>query len=139
MKTLLTAIEETDDSVVPSLFVCGCQAATRVLRTEHGPEIRFELGLILVLCSWHEEIQRVFARLVGASLSFPVWVPEGAPFVCPREGCREPIVGLRRELALPHRYFPHEHYVPVCAAHQGYPSEWVPLDLSRFEESDLPP
>lgn len=107
-----------------------------MMRSEHGPEIRFELALVLVLCPWHEEIQRTFAQLVDVPLLFPVWVPEREPFICPREECVAPIVGLRRELALPHRYFPHEHYVPVCAAHQGYPAEWVPLDLGRIDLSE---
>lgn len=139
MNVLIEAIGKGDESVGELSLACGCHAATRVIRTEHGPEIRFAHALLLVFCSWHGEIQRTFERLAGGPLAFPVWVPEGNPFCCSREECGVPVVGLRQELALPHRYFPHGQYVPVCAAHQGYPQTWVPLDLARFDLPEASP
>ncbi len=133
MNVRLEAITE-DDAPVDGLSSCACHTATRVVRTEHGPEVRYAHALILTLCAWHQGIQETFERLAGRPLPYPVWVPDGNPLTCPHEGCGQPIVGLRHELALPHPYHPHDRYVGACRAHQGVPREWVPL-----ETVELPP
>ncbi len=138
MRVCLEPISE-DDQPIEGLHACGCRAATRVVRTEHGSETHFAHALVLELCAWHRGVQETFERMAGQPLPYPVWVPEGSPLACPREGCGQPVAGLRRELALPHPYYPHDRYVAVCLAHQGVPIEWVPLDLPHPEMTGLPP
>lgn len=128
-----------NDQVVEGLFPCDCWVALRLVQTDHARETCFGHALVIALCPWHRAVQRAFERWANRSLPLPVGVPDEHPLICRRDGCREQVVGLRRELALPHPYYPHERYVAVCGDHRGVPVEWVPLDLSGPEEPGLPP